>query len=154
TPSKPDACRASSSRLRQWSVESARPYPIDRASAAKFYPARGVFKALTHDNSAAEPAPAALSYGNRRLNRSGSMRPQEGTYLAHRQWNPLFGLLPREHAHLGFRREHRGLHGDGVGMSRDVIGEDQYGCLAIAHKIACHGPDEVGIGAIHLGQKF
>src|SRR6202166_5241122 len=100
---------------------------------------------FTRDSSAEELAPAALSYGHSCLNRSRPMRPQEGTYLAHRQWNPLLGLLPREHAHLGFRREHRGLHGDGVGMRRNIIGEDQHGRLAIAHEIACHGPDEIGI---------
>ena len=42
------------------------------------------------------------------------MCPEEGKYLAHRQGNPLLGLLPREHAHFGLWREHRGLHGDGV----------------------------------------
>jgi hypothetical protein len=35
----------------------------------------------------------------------------EGTYLAHRQGNPLLGLLPREHAHFGLRSEHRALRG-------------------------------------------
>src|SRR2546422_996579 len=40
------------------------------------------------------------------------MCPEEGTYLAHRQGNPLLGLLPREYAHFGLWREHRGLHGD------------------------------------------
>ncbi len=30
-----------------------------------------------------------------RLNRNRPMRLQEGTYLAHRQRNPLLGLLPR-----------------------------------------------------------
>ena len=48
----------------------------------------------------------ALSYGHRRLSRP--MRLEEGMDLAHRQRNPLLGLLPREHAHFGFRREHRG----------------------------------------------
>ena len=46
------------------------------------------------------------------------MGPKEGTYLAHRQRYPLLGLLPREHAHFGLRREHRGFHGDGVRMRR------------------------------------
>jgi hypothetical protein len=59
------------------------------------------------------------------------MCPEEGTYLAHRQGNPLLGLLPREHAHFGVWREHRGLHGDGVRMRRDIIRQDQYGRLAI-----------------------
>ena len=64
------------------------------------------------------------------------MRPEEGTYLAHRQGNPLLGLLPREHAHFGLRREHRGLHRDGVRMCRDIVRQDQDGVLARAHKIA------------------
>ena len=57
-------------------------------------------------------------------------------YLAHRQGNPLLGLLPREHAHFGVWREHRGLHGDGVRMRRDIIRQDQYGRVAIVHEIA------------------
>ena len=73
------------------------------------------------------------------------MRPEEGTYLAHRQGNPLLGLLPREHAHFGLRREHRGLHGDGVRMRRDIVRQDQDGRLALTHEIACHGEDEVGV---------
>src|SRR5947207_11588586 len=75
---------------------------------------------------------------------SRTIRPEEGTYLAHRQGNPLFGLLPRENTHLGLWREHRGLHGDGVGMPRDIVRQDQYGRLAAAHEIACHGENEVG----------
>jgi len=82
------------------------------------------------------------------------MRPEEGTHLAHRQGNPLLGLLPREHAHFGLRREHRGLHGDGVRMRRDIIRQDQQGRLTIAHEIARHREDEVGIGAVHSGQEF
>src|SRR5258706_5904184 len=35
------------------------------------------------------------------LSRSWPMRPEEGTYLAHRQGNSFLGLLPREHAHFG-----------------------------------------------------
>src|SRR5207253_405275 len=98
----------------------------------------------------AELLPAALSYGHRRLSRSRAMCPEEGTYLAHRQGNPLLGLLPREHAHFGPWREHRGLHGHGVRMRRDIIRQDQYGRLTIAHEIARHGKDEVGVGAVHL----
>ena len=82
------------------------------------------------------------------------MRPEEGTYLAHRQRNPLLRLFPREHAHFCLRREHRGLHGNSVRMRQDIIRQDQYGRPAIAHEIACHCPDEVGVGAVHLGQKF
>jgi hypothetical protein len=57
------------------------------------------------------------------------MRPEEGMYLAHRQGNPLLGFLPRVDAYFGIRREHRSLHGDGVGMRRDIIRQDQYGRL-------------------------
>src|SRR5690349_9040147 len=37
-----------------------------------------------------------------------AMRAHERTNLAHRQRNPVLGLLPRIEAHFGFRREHRG----------------------------------------------
>src|SRR5216683_3655318 len=89
-----------------------------------------------------------------RLSRSRAMSPEKGTNLAHRQGNPLLGLLPRENAHFGIWREHRRLHGDGVRMRRNVIRQDQHGRLALAHEIASHGEDEVGVGAIHPGQKF
>jgi transposase len=75
------------------------------------------------------------------------MRPEEGTYLANRQGNPLLGLFPRKHAHFGLRREHRGLHRDGVRMCRDIIRQDEHWRLAVAHEIARHCEDEVGIGA-------
>ncbi|HWN49728.1 MAG TPA: hypothetical protein VNO18_07860 [Xanthobacteraceae bacterium] len=80
-------------------------------------------KLLPSDNlwRAAELASAALSYGHHRLSRSRPMRPEEGTDLAHRQRNPLLRFLPRVNAYLGIRREHRGLHGNGVGMRRDII---------------------------------
>src|ERR1700681_3344835 len=39
-------------------------------------------------------------------------------------------------------------------MRRDVVRQDQYGRLAIAHEIARHGEDEVGVGAEHLGQEL
>src|SRR5713226_2402726 len=52
---------------------------------------------------------------------SRPMRLQEGTYLAHRQGNPLLGLLPRENAYFGLRRKHRTLHGDSVRMRRDIV---------------------------------
>ena len=48
------------------------------------------------------------------------MRPEEGPYLVHRQGNPLLGLFPRENAHFGLRREHRGVHCDCVRMRRDI----------------------------------
>ena len=54
--------------------------------------------------------------------------------LAHRQGNPLLGLLPREHAHFGVWREHRGLHGDRIRMHRNVIRQDQYGVWQLRTK--------------------
>ena len=39
-------------------------------------------------------------------------------------------------------------------MGRDIIGQDQHRRLAIAHEIARHREDEVGVGAVHLGQEF
>ena len=62
------------------------------------------------------------------------MRPEERTYLAHRQRNPFLGLLPWVDAHFGLRREHRALHGDGQWMRRDVIRQDQYRRLALRTK--------------------
>src|SRR5258707_15296677 len=88
--------------------------------------------------------PNAFSKGERRL-ATGQMRPQEGTYLAYRQRYPLLRLLPGEHAHFGLWRKHRGFHGHRVGMRRDIIWQDQYRRLAIAHKIARDREDEVGI---------
>ena len=38
-------------------------------------------------------------------------------------------------------------------MPWGVIRQDQYGRLARAHEIACHGPDEVGVGPVHFGQE-
>src|SRR2546428_13746534 len=87
----------------------------------------------------------------RRLSKSRPMRPKEGMYLAHGQGNPLLGFLPREHAHFGLRREHGGLHGDLVRMCRDIVRQDQYGCLAMTHEIARHSEDEVWVGAVHFG---
>ena len=37
--------------------------------------------------------------------------------------------------------------------ARGVIRQDQYGRLALTHEIARHGPDEVGIGPVHLRQE-
>ena len=74
--------------------------------------------------------------------------------LAHCQRNPLFGLFPGEDAHFGIRREHRALHGGGVGVRRDIVRQDQDRVLATTHEIACHGEDEVGIGFEHLGHKL
>src|SRR2546426_8000381 len=61
---------------------------------------------------------------------SRPMRLEEGMDLAHRQGNPLFGFFPREHAHFGFRREHRALHSDGVRVGRDIVRQDQNRGLA------------------------
>ena len=74
--------------------------------------------------------------------------------LAHCQGNPLLGLLPREHAYFGFGREHRGLHGHGVRMRRDIVRQDEHGRLAIAHEIARHRENKVGVGAVHPGQEL
>ena len=82
------------------------------------------------------------------------MCPEKRTYLADRKGNSLLGLLPRVDAHFGLWREHRALHGDGVRVRRDVIRQDQYRRLAMAHEIARHSEDEVGIGAVHPGQEL
>ena len=77
------------------------------------------------------------------------MCPQEGSDLAHCQRNPLLGFFPWENAYFGVWREHRGLHGHGVRMRGYIIRKNQHWRLAIAHEIACHGKDEVRIGAVH-----
>src|SRR5258706_3689462 len=82
------------------------------------------------------------------------MRAHERAYLAHRERNTLPGLLPRIEAHFGLRCEHRRFHGDGVRVRRNVVRQHQYGRLAVAHEIARHGDDEIGVGAVHLGQEF
>jgi hypothetical protein len=84
------------------------------------------------------------------LRRSRLVRPQEGAYLAHRQRDPLLRLLPREHAHLGLRSKHGAFHGDGVGMRGNVVGQDQYGRLAVAHEVASHSEDEVAGGVLGM----
>ncbi len=45
--------------------------------------------------------------------------------LTHRQRDSVLGFFPREHAHFGLWREHRALHGDGVGVRRDLVRQDQ-----------------------------
>src|SRR5438067_12687872 len=85
---------------------------------------------------------------------SRPMRLEEGVDLAHRQGNPLFGFFPGEHAHFGFRREHRALHGDGVRVSRGIVRQDQNRGLATTHEVPCHGEDEVGVGLEHPGHEF
>ena len=67
------------------------------------------------------------------------------TDLADRERNALLRLLPRKQADFGVRRQHRGLHGDRVGMRRDIVGQDQHRRLAIAHEIARHREDEIGL---------
>jgi len=39
-------------------------------------------------------------------------------------------------------------------MCRDIVRQDQHGRLTIAHEIARHREDEVGVGAVHPGQEF
>jgi hypothetical protein len=62
---------------------------------------------------------------------------------AYRQGNALLGLFPGIEADFGFRRQHRGLHGDAVWVRRDIVREDQYGRLATPHEIARHRINEV-----------
>jgi len=75
-------------------------------------------------------------------------------YLADRQWNPFLRLFPRENTHLRLWRQHRGFHGDRVRVRRDIVGEDQDGCLAMPYEIASYGEDKIRVGAVHLGEKF
>jgi len=58
-----------------------------------------------------------------------TMRPEERAYLAYGERNSFRRLLPRVHADLGLRREHRAFHGNGVWMRRDVIRQDEHGRL-------------------------
>ena len=81
------------------------------------------------------------------------MRPEEGAHVAHRFGNLFLGLLPRVDAHFRLRRETRALHGDGVGVRRHIVRQDQDGRLAVVHEIARHGEDEVRVGAVHLLQE-
>src|SRR5437773_2559046 len=67
------------------------------------------------------------------------MRPEEGMYLAYREGTPLLGFLPREHAHFGLRRKHRGLHGDGVRMRCDIARTDPAGRCRSASVRRRHG---------------
>jgi uncharacterized protein with beta-barrel porin domain len=46
------------------------------------------------------------------------MRPEEGMDLAYRQGYPLLRLFPGKHAHFRSWRQHRGFHGNRVGMRR------------------------------------
>src|SRR6202167_4727266 len=77
---------------------------------------------------------------------SGLMRFEEGMNLAHREWDSLLRFFPREQAHFGLGREHGALHGDGVRVRGDLVGQDQDWVLATTHEIACDGEEEVGIG--------
>src|SRR5580700_5834641 len=104
--------------------------------------------------TSAEPMNPVAPVTKIRINLSGLVCPKEGVDLAHGQWNPFLWLFPREHAHFSLWREHRGLHGDSVRMRRDIIRQNQHRCLAMAHEIARHGEDEVGVVAIHLSQIF
>ena len=75
-------------------------------------------------------------------------------HLPQRQRNALLRLLPREHGHFRFRRQHRGFHRHRIRMRRDVVGHDQHRRLALLDEIAAHREHEVGIGAVHFGQEF
>src|SRR5580693_9473959 len=75
--------------------------------------------------TSAEPMNPVAPVTKIRISLSRLVRPKEGMYLAHGQWNPFLWLFPREHAHFGFGREHRGLHGHSIGMRRDIIRQDQ-----------------------------
>ena len=44
--------------------------------------------------------------------------------------------------------------GDGVRVLRDIVGQNQDGRLAIAHKIAGHSENEIRVRAVHPGQEF
>src|SRR5439155_16183341 len=61
--------------------------------------------------------------GHRSLSRP--MRSEERMNLAHRERNSLLGFFPRENAHFSLWGEHRALHGDGVWVRRDLVGQDQ-----------------------------
>ena len=58
---------------------------------------------------------------------SGLVRLEEGMNLAQRQRDSLLGFFPREQAHFGLGREHGALHGDGVGVRRDLVGQIRIG---------------------------
>src|SRR5260221_3348033 len=133
--------------------------PLLGSTAAEGLPRIGRTSIATRWRSCGLPQSASCSENfvippdvfGQTLSRSRPMRTEEGTYLAHRQRDSLLGLLPREHAHFGMRREHRSLHGDRVRVRRDIIRQDQYRCLAITHEIAGHGKNEIGVRAVHLG---
>src|SRR5260221_14633511 len=133
--------------------------PLLGSTAAEGLPRIGRTSIATRWRSCGFPQSASCSENfvtppdvfGQTLSRSRPMRTEEGTYLAHRQRDSLLGLLPREHAHFGMRREHRSLHGDRVRVRRDIIRQDQYRCLAITHEIAGHGKNEIGVRAVHLG---
>jgi hypothetical protein len=59
------------------------------------------------------------------------MRLQEAADVASGQGNPILGVFPGVKAQLCFRGEECRFHGHGVRVCRDVIGQDQYGCLAV-----------------------
>src|SRR5579872_2168210 len=82
------------------------------------------------------------------------MRLKEGMNLAHRQGDSLLRLFPREDAYFGFRREHRALHGDGVGVRGDLVRQDQNWVLATTHEIARHGKEEVRVSFKHFGHEL
>ena len=54
--------------------------------------------------------------------------------MAHRQWNPFLRLLPRVDADFGFRRKHRGFHGDRERVRRNIVREDHTGVWQLRTK--------------------
>jgi hypothetical protein len=46
------------------------------------------------------------------------------------------------------------LHGDSVGMRRHIVRQDEHRRLAVAHEIARHGEDEVGLVRYILVRNF
>ena len=67
----------------------------------------------------------------------GPMRPQKRAYLAHGQGNSFLRLLPGKEARFGLRREHRGLHRDGVRVRREVPGVSVKCDVSIRAEPAC-----------------
>ena len=81
------------------------------------------------------------------------MRAHERTYLPHRQGNSFLRLLPGENAHFGVWREHRALHGDGIGMGGDFVRQDEDRILAATDELTRHCEDEVWTRFEHPSNK-
>jgi hypothetical protein len=76
------------------------------------------------------------------------MCPEEETYLAHRQGNPLLGLPSAFGASIAASMA------TAYGCAGISSGRISTGVWQLRTKIACHREDEVGIGAVHLGPIF